>query len=296
MEDNNENPGQIQSTSVIINQEFGNDNQSKKIEKKKLRKPKRMVKIKEELKKIKSIEESGGKTKHFVCARFSLLFIDICTTILGIYILFNKEDYLSDKYDFDYSGLLFVFICFSTSNIFGILIVSFFLGFIVYLLFKCFYFRKKMIKNLKKNIENSDVSLTTNELKIEKKDLFNNQGEDIGDINAGIDADQYKLVPYAMTAFIILHIILYFIALPFSSFIFYTLITDQIYEDLGKFWPVYLICLLSFLSGVIIVAVLVAMILMQRKTNDILKRTMELDENRIIDLRNRVRDEMKKAI
>ena len=263
----------------------------------KLHAPRRLVSVKDELRQIKEIEETGKK-KQFVFARYTLIFSSICLTILGCYILFNHEDYLGKKYNFDYSKLLLLFLCLYTSGIIGIFVISYILGIFINICFGCCYFKTPQTKKITQKSNNYiDPTLSTNQFNVEQiSNEITIDGTDTNVLaNVVVEADRIRILPYTMSVFIVLTIILYFFALPFSCFIFYELITDQIYEDYIKFWPLYIACFLSFLNGVIILAVLIVMVCMQRKTNDLLRKNMELDENHITELRNEVRIALKNA-
>ena len=267
---------------IIVNQEEETPQEKKAA---KLRAPRRLVSVREELRQIKSIEETGRR-KQFVFARYVLIITSTCLTGLGIYILIKHDDYLGEEYNFDYSKTLLVFLCMYTSGLIGIFLISYILGIFINICFGCCYFKTEPTK--KENVNQFDVEQNSNEAGIDRKDtkLL---------ANVVVEADRIRILPYAMSVFIVLTITLYFIALPFSCFIFYALITDQTYENYTKFWPIYASCLLSFLNGLIILIVLIVMVCMQRKTNDILKKNMDLDENHITELRNEVRSALKNA-
>ena len=273
------------------------DDETSKNKKTKLRAPRRLVSVREELRTIKQIEDSGSR-KQFVFARYLLIITSICLTVLGCYILFNHEEYLGEKIDFDYSKTLLVFLCIYTSGIIGTFIISYILGIFISICFRCCYFKAEPAKKEpQKSAEFIDPTVSTNQFNIEQLPNENNIDENDTNIlaNVVVEADRITILPYAMNVFIILTIVLYFAALPFAGFVFYVLITDQYLGDIKKYWPLYTACILSFLNGLIILIVLLVMLCITKRSNDILKKNMELDENHITELRNEVRLALKNA-
>ena len=117
---------------IILNQEDETPQEKKAI---KLRAPRRLVSVREELRQIKSIEETGRR-KQFVFARYVLIITSICLTGLGIFILIKYDDYLGEEYNFDHRVTLLVFLCMYTSGIIGNFLISYILGIFINICFK----------------------------------------------------------------------------------------------------------------------------------------------------------------
>ena len=150
--------------------------------------------------------------------------------------------------------------------------------------------------NESKDSENKDTESKDSQNKInenKKKDEYKEPR--IKEEYIGVNADKVTFFPYTMTIFIILTIAFYFIALPLSIILLVKLWNDEVYQDKEKFWPLYAFVSTNLINGILIVVVFLHMFIVKRKENSILKKNMEINENKITEYRNEVREALKNA-
>ena len=150
--------------------------------------------------------------------------------------------------------------------------------------------------NESKDSENKDTESKDSQNKInenKKKDEYKEPR--IKEEYIGVNADKVTFFPYTMTIFIILTIAFYFIALPLSIILLVKLWNDDVYQDKEKFWPLYAFVSTNLINGILIVVVFLHMFIVKRKENSILKKNMEINENKITEYRNEVREALKNA-
>ena len=150
--------------------------------------------------------------------------------------------------------------------------------------------------NESKDSENKDTESKDSQNKInenKKKDEYKEPR--IKEEYIGVNADKVTFFPYTMTIFIILTIAFYFIALPLSIILLVKLWNDEVYQDKEKFWPLYAFISTNLINGILIVVVFLHMFIVKRKENSILKKNMEINENKITEYRNEVREALKNA-
>jgi hypothetical protein len=150
--------------------------------------------------------------------------------------------------------------------------------------------------NESKDSENKDTESKDSQNKInenKKKDEYKEPR--IKEEYIGVNADKVTFFPYTMTIFIILTIAFYFIALPLSIILLVKLWNDDVYQDKEKFWPLYAFISTNLINGILIVVVFLHMFIVKRKENSILKKNMEINENKITEYRNEVREALKNA-
>ena len=295
-----------------------------------LRAPPRSVELVSTLDKIK-VNQRLGEQKHYFYVRITFIITDIISLGLGIYILVKYDDLLNKDYNFRYRTLLLSFIYIYSPSAIGIFFLSLFLSLIIYTFFLCcekekiygapLYDENEIslsLENLKENedtekkeSENKDIESRDNESKdsenkdTESKDSQNKINENkkkdeykepsIKEEYIGVNADKVTFFPYTMTIFIILTIAFYFIALPLSIILLVKLWNDDVYQDKEKFWPLYAFISTNLINGILIVVVFLHMFIVKRKENSILKKNMEINENKITEYRNEVREALKNA-
>ena len=150
--------------------------------------------------------------------------------------------------------------------------------------------------NESKDSQNKDTESKDSQNKInenKKKDEYKEPR--IKEEYIGVNADKVTFFPYTMTIFIILTIAFYFIALPLSIILLVKLWNDDVYQDKEKFWPLYAFISTNLINGILIVVVFLHMFIVKRKENSILKKNMEINENKITEYRNEVREALKNA-
>ena len=290
-----------------------------------LRAPPRSVELISTLDKIK-IHQKLGQQRHYFYVRITLIITDIITLGLGIYMLLNFNFFFNENYNFNFRKLLLIYIYIYAPSAIGIFIVSFILSLFVYTFYWCC--EKEKIHGAPLYDE-TDVSLSIGSLK-DYEDTMNKSSENNININKdnenekekendntnkdnenkakdsskepqikeeyiGINADKVTLFPYTVTIFVIMTITFYFIALPLSIILLVNLLENKIYEDYVEFWALYLFILANLINGVLIVVVFFHMFIVKRKENSILKKNMEINENKIREFRNEVQEALKSA-
>ena len=157
--------------------------------------------------------------------------------------------------------------------------------------------------NKNKENENGYSSKDNEKDKIDKGDNEDNEDKknesskepEIKEEYIGINADKVSLFPYTLTIFVIMTIIFYFIAFPLSIILLVILLKDKVYEDYVRYWALYVFILANLINGVLIVVVFFHMFIVKRKENNILKKNMEINEDKIMDFRKEVQIALKKA-
>ena len=260
-----------------------------------LRAPPRSVELVSTLDTIK-VNQRLGEQKHYFYVRITLVITGLASIALGIYILMNFDFFFNKSYNINYrkSLLLFFYIYFPSA--FSIMIVSLIISLIIYTSFCCCekekihgaplydeYDASNSLASLN-SIEESNSGLDTKKTgSIEVKEYI------------GVNADKVTLLPYTLTVFVIITIIFYFIALPYSINLLVNLWKDPVYHDKNKFWALYALIVTNLIDGVLIVVVFIHMFCVKRIENNILKKNMELNEELIESLRTEVREALQKA-
>ena len=89
--------------------------------------------------------------------------------------------------------------------------------------------------------------------------------------------------------------VFYFAALPYSIVLLVKLYKDSIYNDIVRFWVLYVFILANLINGILLVIVFFHMFCAKRRENNIIKKNMKLNEDRIKELRNEVVQAIKNA-
>lgn len=204
----------------------------------------------------------------------SLSFISL---ILGLYILFNGSFYFNPRYKFNQYLLLYYYTLIFTFGIFGLLFISFIVTLIIKLI--------KLIKNCFRNKSEDDYET------LEEKEI--NLNEKISDNNILLNelenADNIAIIPYTLSICIFLSIILYLIGLPFSFYLIYILLRNNIYYKFFQFLVLYLFIIINDTSGAIFLLVLISFI--KTKTqNSYRKMPFSFDEDNLTAAYKEVKD------
>ena len=287
-----------------------------------LRAPPRSVELIKTLDTIK-VHQKLGVQRHYFYVRITLIITDIITLGLGIYMLIYFNFFFNENYNFNYRKLLLIFIYIYAPSAIGIFVVSFILSLFVYTFYWCcekekihgapLYdetdvsmsvgslkdyedaMNKSSEKNININIDNENENNTNKDKENENKAKESSKEPQIKEEYIGINADKVTLFPYTVTIFVIMTIAFYFIALPLSIILLVQLLKDKIYEDYVEFWALYIFILANLINGVLIVVVFFHMFIVKRKENSILKKNMEINENKIKEFRNEVQEALKSA-
>ena len=254
------------------------------------------------------VYQRTGEIKHYFYVRIILIITEIVSLVSGIYILVNFNDYL--KVDFDYHNLLLIFLYVYAPSAIGIFIIATFFSLFIYLFYCCFEKEKIYGKSLYDEEEQSMVmeeykkqftggnekteSIDTHRDSIPvQKDAYLVQTGETEYI--GFNADKVTLFPYMVTIYVILTIFFYFVALPLSIILLVNIWDHQDYRNRAEYWVLYAFVFTNLVKGILIVIVFIHMFCVKRIENNILKKNMELNEQKITDLRNEVVQAIKNA-
>ena len=214
------------------------------------------------LKTIKSINEINPIQEYYF--QRTILLICILNSIIGFLILSSKNYYLI--FSFSHKNALYYFIIIYTFNIFGSLIVSFFLSLFIYIMSK--FFCKKIIINQK-----------------DKKYTI----------------DNISFIPYLFTIFVLIDIIIYLLGLPYSIILFSKMIKNQEYSMINKYKLLYFFILINSIVGIILMYVIIVMVVIKSKENkkqikfDFDEKKLENITQEVNEAINKVSNKKKKA-
>ena len=258
-----------------------------------LRAPPRSVELISTLDTIK-IHQRLGEQKHYFYVRITLIITGLISLGLGIYILLDFDSFFSEKYKINYRKSLLIFFFIYFPSAIGIFVVSLIISLIIYTFFWCCEKEKIHGEPL---YDEYDTTMSVEGLKIE--DSTNgleskNTGSNDTKEYIGVNADKVTLLPYTLTVFVIMTIVFYFIALPYSINLLCNMWNDPVYKDKTGYWALYIFILANLTDGVLIVVVFFHMFCVKRIENNILKKNMEIDEELIKSLRTEVREALKK--
>ena len=207
--------------------------------------------------------------------RISLIIINIISVIIGIYIFKNNSYYLSPDYKFEYKNSLFIYLVMYSLGMIGSLIFSF----IFSLITKVIVF----VVNLFSKDESKQ--LTKNEQQHHSENSF-------GYINS--IANEFAILPYMLTMFIICTAIIYLLSLPYSIFLFIFLNKNKFYSYLNNFIMLYLFIIINGIAGLILFYILLIVIFVKRN-GSFRQRNYFIDDENLNNLRNEIRGAMQKA-
>lgn len=206
--------------------------------------------------------------------RISLLLINISSAISGFYIFQNSQYYLSSEYNFEYFNSLYIFLIIYSLGMVGSLIFSFLFSLLI-----------KIILFVIKLCAMSDSKhLTKNE---------QNQSENsFGYINA--NSNEFAMIPYILTMFIVSTAAIYLISLPYSIFLLIFLNKNQNYSYLNNFSMLYFFIIINGIAGLILFFILLVIVFVKRK-GSFRNRNYYIDDENLNNLRNEIKGAMDKA-
>lgn len=196
--------------------------------------------------------------------------------IFGIYILFYKSYYLNPNYNFSNPEILNYYIIIYTLGLFGVILISF----IFALLLKVINSIRKCYKSEKSEIERENIL----------KDDINNDEEDfLSEILQ--NANNISMIPYTFSICILLTILLYVFGFPFSLYLIYALICNNIYSNFYQFLCLYFFIFINNISGAIFTFILIIFIKVRRQ-NSLRKLSFNYDEDNLMAVYKEVKDAM----
>ena len=192
------------------------------------------------VKSLDSIPEIGSRKEFYF--RGVLILINAISLILGIIILKNRNYNFKKTYKFSYPKNLFSFvIIYSLGMIFALFISFLIIGIIK--IIKYFTNKNNRGRELINNEENhSEISLN----------IINDTPNELA------------FLPYSFSYFIVITIILYFIALPWAMFLIYALAKNEIYSHINDFKCLYSLLIINAFAGFIMIIILILMAIVKR--------------------------------
>ena len=278
-----------------------------KLEKKSVLRGPRKQDIHETVDTLKGFQ-SLDTIKHYFYVRVILIISEIVSLVSGIYILVYFNDYL--KIEFDYQNLLLFFIYFYTPSAITIFILATIISLFIYFYYFCFEKEKIYGKNLydeeeqsiimesfkkqfsEENEKSESVDVRKESIP-EQKDAYLVQTGETEYV--GFNADKVTLFPYMVTFYIILTIAFYLVAFPLSIILLVQLWDHRDYRDKVEYWALYVFAFSNLLKGVLIVIVFIHMLVAKRRKISILKENINVNEDKIKELRNEVNQALKNA-
>ena len=203
------------------------------------------------------------------------------SSLIGIYILLNKEYYLNSNINFLLYTKLYYYIIIYTLGLIGVLFTSFFLALII-----------KLISSMKKCLKSKNNEIEKENILIDKEE---EESEDDNFLTQILqNADNISMVPYTFSICVLLTIILYVVGFPISWYLIYNLLIDNVYSNYYKFFILYLFIFINSISGAIFIFVLIIFIKSKRK-NSLRKLSFTYDEDNLIAVYKEVKDAIDKA-
>ena len=203
--------------------------------------------------------------------------ISFMSLIIGIYILFYKSYYLNPNYNFSNPKLLYYYILIYTLGLFGVIVIAFLFALLIKLISSirnCFKSKKGEIEKEKENI------------------LIDENDEDDNFLTEILqNADRISMIPYTYSICILLTILLYLFGFPFSWFLIYTLISNNIYYQFYQFFLLYFFIFINNISGAIFLFISIIFIHVRRQ-NSLRKLSFNYDEDNLMAVYKEVKDAM----
>ena len=207
--------------------------------------------------------------------RISLIIINIISAISGIYIFQNNNYYLSLDYKFEYINSLFIYLIMYSSGMVGSLLFSFFFSLLTKIIVLIINFFSK----------DNSKQLTKNEQQPQSENSYRY-------INS--NANEFSMIPYMLTMFIICTCAIYLISLPYSIFLFMFLYKNKFYSSLNNFIMLYFFIIANAIAGLILFYILLVIIFVKRD-GSFRQRNYNIDDENLNNLRNEIRGAMQNA-
>lgn len=210
-----------------------------------------------------------------------IVLMSFLSSLIGIYILLNKEYYLNTNINFLLYSKLYYYIIIYTLGLIGVLFTSFFLALII-----------KLISSIKKCLKSKNNEIEKENILIDKEE---EESEDDNFLTQILqNADNISMVPYTFSICVLLTIILYVVGFPISWYLIYNLLIDNVYSNYYKFFILYLFIFINSISGAIFMFVLIIFIKSKRK-NSLRKLSFTYDEDNLLAVYKEVKDAIDKA-
>lgn len=223
---------------------------------------------------IDSVPEISKQKELFL--RSGLIIINVISLLLGFYILFHPSHYFPKNSKFEHTTSLHFFLILYSLGMIGSLILAFIISSGIKIFFQ--------MKNGNKNNNNNQKGLIYCE-ENHSVDSFSNINNNINEIG---------IIPYTLTIFIVITIVIYFICLPYALCLFIDLVKDKLYCKVSDYGFLYIFIGVNAIAGGILVYILFVMIFAKRK-GSLRKKNMDIDDNNIQKIRNEIKNAIQNA-
>ena len=155
------------------------------------------------------------------------------------------------------------------------MIASLIISFLLFILIKIFIFIINFICN-----DNSES--------------LNKKNEKVSSNSNNSYLNQFSLLPYSFSLFIVITCIIYFISLPYSIFLLYFMNKNKFYSNYKEFIILYFFVIINSFSGLILLYILLISIFTKRK-GSVRKRQLFIDYNKLNKIKKEIKEAMEKA-
>ena len=226
-------------------------------------------------KKIRSSNSSinsNPEIKDKKILRISLILINIISLFSGFYFFKYRQYYLSPEYNFEYYDSLLVYV------------ITYSLGMIASLIFSVLFTSLIKICIYIINMFNENKATLANNEQLSENSFRYING----------NSNDVSFIPYTLTIFVMATMIIYFISLPYSIFLFIFMVRNETYSKFKDFRLLYFFIIINTLAGSILFYVLLIIVFVKRE-GSFRKINYYIDDNNLENLRNEIRGEMNKA-
>ena len=192
--------------------------------------------------------------------------ISFLSLLMGIYILFYKTYYLNPNYNFSNPKILYYYILIYTLGLFGAILIAFLFALLI-----------KLISSIRSCFKSKNGE-------IEKENILIDQNNDENDnflTEILQNADRISMIPYTFSICVLLTILLYLFGFPFSWYLIYALICNNIYCQFYQFFLLYFFIFINNISGAIFLFISFIFIHVRRQ-NSLRKLSFNYDEDNLM--------------
>lgn len=202
--------------------------------------------------------------------------ISFLSLLMGIYILFYKTYYLNPNYNFSNPKFLYYYILIYTLGLFGAILIAFLFAFLI-----------KLISSIRSCFKSKNGEIEKENILIDE----NNDEDDNFLTEILQNADRISMIPYTFSICILLTILLYLFGFPFSWYLIYALICNNIYCQFYQFFLLYFFIFINNISGAIFLFISFIFIHVRRQ-NSLRKLSFNYDEDNLMAVYKEVKDAM----
>ena len=185
-----------------------------------------------------TINSDNINTEDTVGFKIFFISMSIVSSIFGIFILFNKDYYFSNDYNFKYLNLLIIFVYVYTIGILSAIIISFVLSIFIFIILK-------IINCCKKKKQNN--------------------------MNLGNNIDELSFINLWISISTLIIIFLYLLTLLYGIFLIIKMRKNINYKDYLKFFFLYSFIIINILLGFSLFILFLKKLFTKQKTSNRVK-------------------------